>query len=76
MGAERIKGVFNTDEGAIGYNIAGDSIAQSEQDSSSESRTEIITPMLRDEWGKKLLECVIQSETDAPRQLNGWGRIT
>ena len=59
LDAERVKGVFNTDEGAFGYNIAGDSIEQSELNNCQESRIEIIATQLSDEWGRQLLECII-----------------
>lgn len=59
LNAERVKGVFNTDEGAIGYNIAGDSITQTELHECPESRIEIISTQLSDEWGRQLLECVL-----------------
>ena len=59
LNAERVKGVFNTDEGAIGYNIAGESITQTELHDCPESRIEIIATKASDEWGRQLLECVI-----------------
>ena len=60
LNAERVKGVFNTDEGCFGYNLAGDSIEQSELNNCQESRIEIIAPQISAEWGKQLLECVIR----------------
>lgn len=59
MNAERVKGVFNTDEGPVGYNIAGESITQTELHDCPESRIEVIATELSDEWGRQLLECVI-----------------
>ena len=59
LDAERVKGVFNTDEGAFAYNIAGDSIEQSELNNCQESRIEIIATQLSDDWGRQLLECII-----------------
>lgn len=57
--AERVKGVFITDEGTLGYNIAGESITETELDNCQESRIEVIATQLSDEWGRQLLECVI-----------------
>ena len=57
--AERVKGVFITDNGKFGYNIAGESITESELGDCQESRIEIISTQLSDEWGRQLLECVI-----------------
>jgi len=59
LDADRVKGVFQTDEGAFGYNIAGDSITQTELNDCQESRIEIISTQFSDEWGRQLLECVI-----------------
>ena len=57
--AERIKGVFITDSGKFAYNIAGESITETELDDCRESRIEIISTQLSDEWGRQLLECVV-----------------
>ena len=59
LNADRVKGVFNTDEGAFGYNIAGESITQTELSNCQESRLEVISTQISDEWGRQLLECVI-----------------
>jgi len=59
LNADRVKGVFNTNEGAVGYNIAGESITQAQLNDCPESRIEIIATQLSDEWGRQLLECVI-----------------
>jgi len=59
LDADRVKGVFNTDEGAFGYNMAGDSITQTKLSDCQESRIEIISIQLSYEWGRQLLECVI-----------------
>jgi G3E family GTPase len=59
LDADRVKGVFNTDEGAFGYNIAGKSITQTELLNCPESRIEVISAQISDEWGRQLLECVI-----------------
>jgi len=59
LGAELVKGVFNSDEGAYGYNIAGDFKTQTQLNDCQESRVEIMSTQLSDEWGRQLLECVI-----------------
>ncbi len=59
LDAERVKGVFITDQGKFGYNIAGESITETELGECEESRIEIISTQLSDEWGKQLLECVL-----------------
>jgi G3E family GTPase len=56
--AERVKGVFNTDEGAFAYNMAGDSITRTDLPDCHESRIEVIAMQISDEWGRQLLECV------------------
>jgi len=63
LGAELVKGVFNSDEGAYGYNIAGDFKTQTQLNDCQESRVEIMSTQLSDEWGRQLLECVIQAAT-------------
>lgn len=57
--ADRVKGVFNTDEGVFGYNIAGDSINQTPLQDCPDSRIEVIANKISDEWGRQFLECVI-----------------
>ncbi|MEL6722260.1 MAG: GTP-binding protein [Pseudomonadota bacterium] len=57
--AERIKGVFNTDEGAFSYNIVGESITQAPLQNCPDSRIEVISRKISDEWGRQLLACVI-----------------
>ena len=59
LDAERVKGVFITDQGKFGYNIAGESITETELGECAESRIEIIATQLSDEWGRQLLECVV-----------------
>ena len=59
LNAERVKGVFITDNGIVGYNIAGDSITEIELDDCQESRVEIIALQLSDEWGRQLMECIL-----------------
>lgn len=59
LNAERVKGVFITNAGAMAYNIAGDSITETALDGCQESRIEVISTQINDEWGRQLLECVI-----------------
>ena len=58
LNADRVKGVFITEKGTFAYNIAGESITETELDHCSESRIEIIASNISDEWGRQLLECV------------------
>ncbi len=57
--AERVKGVFITNHGSFAYNIAGESVTETKLGACPESRIEIISTQVSDEWGRQLLECVI-----------------
>ena len=59
LNAERVKGVFITDEGALAYNIADESITETKLDSCQESRINVISTQIDNDWGRQLLECVI-----------------
>ena len=57
--AERVKGVFITDDGKFAYNIAGESISETELDDCLESRIEVISGKVSEQWGRQLMECII-----------------
>ena len=59
LNVDRVKGVFITERGNFAYNIAGESITETELDHCPESHIEIISSQISDEWGRQLLECVV-----------------
>lgn len=59
LDADRVKGVFKTNEGTIGYNIAHESVEKTELPDYPESRIKIISRKTSTDWKKRLLECVI-----------------
>ena len=61
LDAERAKGIFITDSGKFGYNIAGESITETKLSDCQESRIEIISAQLSNDWGRQLLECLLLS---------------
>ncbi|MCA0892825.1 CobW family GTP-binding protein [Microbulbifer agarilyticus] len=54
---ERMKAVFITDEGVLGYNLTPDTLTEVELDDCAESRIEIIAQQLEDEWEAQLMQC-------------------
>lgn len=55
---ERMKAVFITDEGVLGYNLTDDAITEIELDDCLESRIEMISDNLDDSLEAQLLACV------------------
>ena len=62
-GAERVKAVFNTNNGFFGFNLDKDILSEVALESSEESRIEIISQNLddaqRDSIEKTLMECIV-----------------
>ena len=56
---ERMKAVFITNNGIFGYNLTTDALTETELDDVMESRIEIISPDINDEWQSKLLDCLV-----------------
>ncbi len=56
---ERMKAVFITDKGVLGYNLTSDALTEIELDESPESRIEIIAEQVDSEWEEKLKGCLI-----------------
>lgn len=55
---ERMKAVFITQEGIVGYNLTPDALTEVEIDDTNESRVEIIARELDDNWQQALLDCL------------------
>ena len=55
--AERMKAVFITDRGVFGYNLTPDALTEIELDDCIESRVEIISSLVNEEWELQLLAC-------------------
>lgn len=56
---ERMKAVFITESGVFGYNLTSDSLTEIELDNCLESRIEIITSDINEQWEEQLLACLI-----------------
>ena len=63
--AERMKAVFITDKGVLGYNLTSDALSEFFLDDCVESRIEIIALDILDDWEKQLMACRI-SELSEP----------
>ena len=57
--AERMKAVFITDRGIFGYNLTSDALTEIKLDDCVESRVEIISDNINDEWEKLLMGCIL-----------------
>jgi len=57
--AERMKAVFITDIGVLGYNLTADALTEIELDDCLESRIEVISDKLDDSLEAQLLACVV-----------------
>ena len=55
--AERMKAVFITDRGIFGYNLTPDALTEIEMDDCVESRVEIISDQVSEEWESQLMAC-------------------
>lgn len=53
-----MKAVFITEKGIFGYNLTSDSLNEIALDDCIESRIEIITNEMCDEWESRLLSCI------------------
>ena len=56
--AERIKAVFITASGSVGYNVTSDCISETALGECQESRIEIIAPHINEKWETELLACI------------------
>jgi G3E family GTPase len=57
--AERMKAVFITDRGIFGYNLTSDALTEIKLDGCVESRVEIISDSINDEWETLLMSCIL-----------------
>ena len=57
--AERLKAVFITESGPFGYNMTSDALTEVPLDDCDESRIEIISTQIGDEWEAELFNCVV-----------------
>lgn len=57
--AERMKAVFITEKGEFGYNLTSDALTEIELDGCIESRIEIISASVNNEWEPQLMACVL-----------------
>ena len=58
INAERIKAVFITERGVVGYNLTSDALTEIELDDCIKSRVEIISDNVNDKWEAQLMDCV------------------
>ncbi|WP_430880294.1 CobW family GTP-binding protein [Granulosicoccus sp. 3-233] len=56
--ADRMKACFRTDKGVFGYNLASSSLTEMKLQYCDESRIEIISPAIDDNWEDQLLQCL------------------
>lgn len=56
---ERMKGVFITESGVLGYNLTSDTLTIYELDDCTESRIEIIAEQVDNSWEKLLMDCMV-----------------
>lgn len=56
---ERMKAVFITDEGVLGYNLSDDALSEVELDECYESRVELINTKLNNTIESKLMQCIL-----------------
>lgn len=59
IGAERVKAVFNTDKGMIGFNLVDDVLTELELQNCAESRIEIISVNLNEGIEEILIKCIL-----------------
>ncbi len=57
--AERMKAVFITESGVFGYNLTPDALTEVELDDCLESRVEIISTQVNEEWEEQLMKCIL-----------------
>lgn len=58
--AERLKGVFITEQGVFGYNLTSDALTEMPLDDCAESRVEIIASEIDDDWEAGILAARIE----------------
>ncbi|MFL0798076.1 MAG: GTP-binding protein [Cellvibrionaceae bacterium] len=58
ISVERMKAVFITDDGILGYNLTSDALTEMELGDCYESRIEIIAKELCEQWEEQLFACV------------------
>jgi G3E family GTPase len=56
--AERVKAVFITESGIFGYNLTPDALTEIELDDCFESRIDIISSEICEQWEAQLLDCL------------------
>ena len=54
-----MKAVFITESGVFGYNLTPDALTEIELDDCIESRVEIISDNVNNEWEAQLMECIL-----------------
>ena len=59
---ENAKAVFLTDRGLFGYNKASDSLTEVSIEFCDESRIEIISDRVDDQWEVQLLSCIVTED--------------
>ena len=62
LNVERLKAVFITPEGVLGYNMTSDALTEVELDDCVESRIEIIACRINHEWLNDLTDCIVEVE--------------
>lgn len=63
LNPERMKAVFNTNNGIFSYNINNDMVAETPLRQANESKIEIISTKIKDCWEQELLACRTQQTT-------------
>ena len=58
---ERMKAVFITTKGVFGYNLADIALSELELDDASESRIEIISADMNEDWEETLMACLVEN---------------
>ncbi|MGH1486571.1 MAG: CobW family GTP-binding protein [Cellvibrionaceae bacterium] len=58
ISAERMKAVFMTEKGAFSYNLTPDALTENVLDNCTESRIEIISLQINDDWEEQLMACI------------------
>ena len=62
INAERMKAVLITEKGAFTYNLTSDALVEHALNDCNESRIEIITTDINENWEAQLMACLILND--------------
>ncbi len=70
MKATRIKAVFITDKGVFGYNLTSDALTEFPLDHAIESRVEIISREIDEQWRSQIIACIKSNQPERTIDLS------